>query len=115
LILDEVHRYRNWPQEIKNIYDDHPSLKVIFTGLSMIHINQSKADLSRRAIVYELRGLSFREYLNLSAKKNYSSLTFDELLKNHTSIATAGITGDGLSLPHNNSLHFKPLQVVRKL
>ena len=93
LVLDEVHRYQQWSQEIKNIYDDHPDLQVIFTGSSMIHINQSKADLSRRAMVYELRGLSFREYLNLSVKKDYSSITMDELLKDHTSIA-ASVSSD---------------------
>ncbi len=89
LIVDEVHRYRNWSQEIKNIHDDHPDLQVIFTGSSMIHINQSKADLSRRAVIYELWGLSFREYLNLSAGKIYPAIKLDELLKNHTSIATS--------------------------
>lgn len=89
LVLDEVHRYPNWSQEIKNIYDDHSDLRVIFTGSSMIHINQSKADLSRRAMIYELRGLSFREYLNLSAKRNYPVIKLDELLKNHTSVATS--------------------------
>ena len=89
LVLDEVHRYRNWSQEIKNIYDDHPDLQVIFTGSSMIHINQSKADLSRRVMIYELRGLSFREYLNVSTKKNYQVMKLDELLKNHTSLGTS--------------------------
>jgi predicted AAA+ superfamily ATPase len=87
LLLDEVHRYANWSQELKNIYDDLPELKVIFTGSSMIHLNQAKGDLSRRAIMYELAGLSFREYLNYTLGYNYSSISFDDLISNHTQIA----------------------------
>ncbi len=87
LLLDEVHRYANWSQELKNIYDDQPELKVIFTGSSMIHLNQAKGDLSRRAVMYELEGLSFREYLNYSLGHNYSSISFDDLINNHTQIA----------------------------
>jgi len=87
LLLDEVHRYANWSQELKNIYDDRPELKVIFTGSSMIHINQAKGDLSRRAVMYELAGLSFREYLNYSLGYNFSPISFDELISNHTQIA----------------------------
>lgn len=64
LLLDEVHRYANWSQEIKNIYDDQPDLQIIFTGSSIMHLNLTKGDLSRRAIMYELSGLSFREFLN---------------------------------------------------
>lgn len=88
LVLDEVHRYKNWSQEVKNIYDDHPELHVIFTGSSLLHINQSKADLSRRAVVYELRGLSFREYVNLQANKSYQPIAIAEILESHTPIAT---------------------------
>lgn len=87
LLLDEVHRYANWSQELKNIYDDRPELKVIFTGSTMIHLNQAKGDLSRRAVMYELEGLSFREYLNYSLGYNYSSISFDDLISNHTQIA----------------------------
>jgi predicted AAA+ superfamily ATPase len=87
LLLDEVHRYANWSQELKNIYDDLPELKVIFTGSSMIHLNQAKGDLSRRAIMYELAGLSFREYLNYTLGCKYSSISFDDLISNHTQIA----------------------------
>src|ERR1700742_3593637 len=56
LLLDEVHRYPAWSQELKNIYDDFPDLKVVFTGSSIMHINRSKADLSRRAVMYDLHG-----------------------------------------------------------
>src|ERR1035437_493226 len=59
LILDEVHKYLNWSAEIKNCYDFFPDLKIIFTGSSIIDISKQQGDLSRRALIYELPGLSF--------------------------------------------------------
>lgn len=87
LLLDEVHRYTNWSQEIKNIYDDHPHLKVIFTGSSIMHINRAKGDLSRRAVMYELFGLSYREYLNFALNKSFTAISFDDIIHFHTQIA----------------------------
>lgn len=87
LLLDEVHRYPSWSQELKNIYDDLPDLQVIFTGSSIMHLNTAKGDLSRRAIMYELHGLSFREFLNLRSKTNFESIGLNELIKDHTAIA----------------------------
>jgi predicted AAA+ superfamily ATPase len=66
LFLDEVHKYPNWSVELKNIYDLHKNLKVTFTASSLLEILNSKADLSRRAIVFFMQGLSFREYLNFT-------------------------------------------------
>ena len=87
LVLDEVHRYPTWSQEIKNLYDDHHDLKIIFTGSSAIHLEKAKADLSRRAIVYELHGLSFREYVGISTGLTLPHHELGSILQNHTSIA----------------------------
>jgi uncharacterized protein len=87
LLLDEVHRYANWSTELKNIYDDHPTLQVIFTESSLIHIHKAKGDLSRRAVVYELPGLSFREFLNLTLGLDIKPLAFNGLIKNHVAIS----------------------------
>src|SRR5690606_9077634 len=87
LFLDEVHKYPNWSQEIKNIYDDYPNLQIVFTGSSLLEILNARADLSRRAVSYQLQGLSFREYINLSLKKQFSILTLEEILQNHQQIA----------------------------
>lgn len=87
LLLDEVHRYQNWSQELKNIYDDQPDLQIIFTGSSLIHLNQARGDLSRRAVMYELAGLSFREYLNFTQGTALDSINFEQLLENHTKTA----------------------------
>jgi predicted AAA+ superfamily ATPase len=87
LLLDEVHRYANWSQEIKNIYDDQPDLQVIFTGSSIMHLNKAKGDLSRRAVMYELAGLSFREYLNFAHDHSFQPVSFEQLIEQHTGIA----------------------------
>lgn len=87
LLLDEVHRYANWSQEIKNIYDDQPDLQIIFTGSSIMHLNLAKGDLSRRAIMYELSGLSFREFLNFTLETDLEPITFEKLISDHTAIA----------------------------
>ncbi len=65
LFIDEIHKYPAWSVELKNIYDAFPDLKVVFTGSSILDILKGSADLSRRAIIYKLHGLSFREYLIL--------------------------------------------------
>lgn len=83
LFLDEVHKYPNWSQELKNIYDDNPDLKIVFTGSSLLEILNARADLSRRAIVYTMQGLSYREYLNLKLGLNFSKIHLNEILSNH--------------------------------
>ena len=87
IALDEVHRYPNWAVEIKNIYDDMPDLKLIFTGSSLLHLNKSKADLSRRAVMYSMPGLSFREFLWFETGINFNKFELDEILTNHTKIS----------------------------
>lgn len=87
LFLDEVHKYPNWSQEIKNIYDDHPGLHVVITGSSLLEILNARADLSRRAIVYHLQGLSFREYLNFTQEQYFPVYSMDDVLHHHQEIA----------------------------
>jgi uncharacterized protein len=87
LLLDEVHRYPGWSQELKNIYDDEPDLQIMFTGSSIIHLDKSKGDLSRRAVMYELQGLSFREFLSLETNQQLKAISFEDLLTQHTEIA----------------------------
>ena len=87
LFLDEVHKYPNWSQELKNIYDDLPELKVVFTGSSLLEILNAKSDLSRRAIVYEMQGFSFREYLNRNKNLALPILKLEDILTNHLSLS----------------------------
>lgn len=87
LVLDEVHRYPNWSIELKNIYDDFPNLKVIFTGSSLLEINRGKADLSRRAVMYNMCGLSLREFINFETGEKFEPIALEQLLTNHRQIA----------------------------
>lgn len=87
LFLDEVHKYPNWAQELKNIYDDYPQLKIVFTGSSLLEILNARADLSRRAVIYTMQGLSYREYLNLILKENLPIFSLADLLSNHIGLA----------------------------
>jgi len=87
LLIDEVHHYPNWSLELKNIYDLFPDLKVVYTGSSLLHLSKGLSDLSRRSVVYNLPGLSLREFINFSTKLNLAPISLDEILANHESIA----------------------------
>lgn len=81
LVLDEVHKYKNWSTEIKNIYDVFTDIKIIFTGSSIIDISKQEGDLSRRAVMYELPGLSYREFLSLKYNLQLPVFSLNEILK----------------------------------
>lgn len=87
LFIDEVHKYKNWSVELKNIYDSHSKLQIVFTGSSLLEILNARSDLSRRALVYNMQGLSFREYLNFNYKTNFEPLSLEDILSNHVKIA----------------------------
>ncbi|MFM2225053.1 MAG: hypothetical protein RJA07_1255 [Bacteroidota bacterium] len=86
LFLDEVHKYEQWSKALKNIYDSLPNLKVVFTGSSVMHILHGSADLSRRAVMYRLHGLSFREYLQIETGKKFDAISLDDIITNHQNI-----------------------------
>ncbi len=89
LFLDKIHKYTNWSQELKNCYDRFPEIKIVFTGSSVLHILEGDADLSRRAVVYEMEGLSFREFINIETKNKFDFNTYSltDIIENHTEIA----------------------------
>ncbi|OYT11229.1 MAG: AAA family ATPase [Bacteroidetes bacterium 4572_112] len=87
LFIDEVHKYSNWSVELKNIYDHFPNLKVVFTGSSLLEILNSKSDLSRRALVYDMQGMSFREFLIYRYNMEFEPIGLDSILKNHTELS----------------------------
>jgi predicted AAA+ superfamily ATPase len=88
LYIDEVHKYKNWAIEIKNIYDTYPNINIVFTGSSIIDILKQNVDLSRRAVIYYLHGLSFREYLSFLGIGEIKAIALSDILKNHTTIAS---------------------------
>ena len=87
LYIDEVHKYSGWSRELKQIYDMHPSLHIVFTGSSVLDIYRGKADLSRRALMYFMYGLSFREYLALFHGVKCPVFGLDEILANQAVIS----------------------------
>lgn len=78
--FDETHKYPNWNQELKNLYDSYPDIKIVFSGSSSLDLIKGTYDLSRRAVIYKIAGLSFREYLLFNNIANISSFTLEELL-----------------------------------
>lgn len=87
LFIDEIHKYPDWSRVLKNIYDSFPTLKVVFTGSSVLDILQGSADLSRRAIMYRLQGLSFREYLALYHNYHTPAYTLEQIIQNEVKLA----------------------------
>ena len=84
LFLDEIHKYKGWQQEVKNIYDSYPGLHIVVTGSSMLRLEESlMGDLSRRHRQYSLEGLSFREYLELEQVAQLPILSLETVLNNH--------------------------------
>jgi len=81
LYIDEIHKYKGWSVEVKNIYDQIPDLQVVYTGSSILELEKGGADLSRRKLEYKLHGLSFREFLNISQGWSLPACTLDEILR----------------------------------
>jgi predicted AAA+ superfamily ATPase len=86
LFIDEIHRYSEWSRELKLIYDYHPKLKVVFTGSSILDIKKGAADLSRRAVMYQMNGLSFREYLAMFHNIHAPKVTLQDVIEHKPTI-----------------------------
>ena len=87
LIIDEIHKIKDFEIPLKLIYDSFFSLNVIFTGSNAIAIDNAKADLSRRAVIHKLPVLSFREFLELETNKTFEPLLLEDILSNHISLS----------------------------
>ncbi len=87
LLIDQVFKYPNWSEDIRYCYDTYSSLKIIFTGSSVMQLKEDNVELKGVVQSYNLRGFSFREYLNLMTGLRLQSYTLDELLENHEKIA----------------------------
>ncbi|MDQ7060850.1 MAG: AAA family ATPase [Sulfurimonas sp.] len=95
LCFDEIHKYESWSGELKAIYDTYPDIKVIATGSSSLEVNKGSHDLSRRALVYNMYGMSFREFLELHYEFKFDAYTLEEILVDHKAIAENIITTIG--------------------
>ena len=81
LFVDEIHKYKDWARELKLIYDYHPELNIVFTGSSVLDIKKGASDLSRRAVMYHMQGMSFREYLQLFHQIAVRTYSLEEILE----------------------------------
>lgn len=98
LFIDEVHHCLEWSRLIKTAIDSYPGLKIVYSGSSILKIGQGMADLSRRETVYNLKGLSFREFLEYEGLGDFPVVGYGELKKSHRKIA-AGVCGRVKILP----------------
>lgn len=89
IAIDEIHKYKNWANELKTIYDSFPELIIRFSGSSQLNILNEKFDLSRRAVISYVKPLSFREFLKLSQDINLNKLSFDDIILNHNELSTS--------------------------
>ena len=86
LFIDEVHKYPDWSRELKMMYDSLPDLWIRFTGSSILDIQKGEADLSRRAPMYHMQGLSFREFLKIRHEIDAPLLTLDDIVGNQSDL-----------------------------
>lgn len=87
LLIDQVFKQPNWSRELRECYDKYPQLKIIFTGSSVMRLKEENPELNGLVMSYNLRGFSFREYLNLKAHTHFTPLTLNEIVSNHEAIA----------------------------
>ena len=88
LFIDEVHKYHGWSRELKQIYDSYNDLQVVISGSSILDIYKGMADLSRRVPIYEMQGMSFREYLRLFHNIEVPAYTLDDVLSHKVELST---------------------------
>lgn len=88
IVIDEVHKCQNWVQELKNIYDSFPDIRIRISGSSMINILYEKYDLSRRLVLYTVPHLSFREFLSMQKGMEFKKLELEDILKNSVTLSS---------------------------
>ena len=88
IFIDEIHHAENWSRLAKTITDSYPDLNIVYSGSSILKLSAGEADLSRRQAVYNLKGLSFREFLSFEGVMNEQVLSLDDIVSNHRAIAS---------------------------
>ena len=87
LLIDQVFKYPDWSKELRICYDKFPDLKIVFSGPAVMRLKEENPDLAGKVAVYQLRGFSFREYLNLVQNKQFPTYKLKEIIQNHHEIA----------------------------
>jgi len=92
IFFDEVHKFKHWQTLIKSLYDDYPDLNIVYTGSSMLQIDAKEGDLSRRQRVYELKGMSFREFIEFESGIQLECVELKDILERHSNIASVVVS-----------------------
>ena len=92
ICFDEIHKYRDWSLELKSIFDTFPDLRMLASGSSALEIAKGSHDLSRRALLYRMHGLSFREYLGLNCGTHFDKILLTTILGDHQRAADSVVT-----------------------
>ena len=87
LLIDQMFKYADWSHDLRVCYNSFPDLRIVFTGSSVMRLKEENPELGGIVKIYYLRGLSFREFLNLQSGNSFRAYTLDEILKNHQEIA----------------------------
>jgi len=87
LLIDQTFKYENWSKELRECYDKFPTLHIVFSGSSVMRLIENNTDLQNIVASYNLRGFSFREYLNYNTGCDFSTYSLDDILQNHTTLA----------------------------
>lgn len=86
LLIDQVFKQPNWSRELRKCYDRYPELHIVFTGSSVMRLKEENPELNGIVKSYNLRGFSFREFLNLQSNQHFRPYTLDEIISNHEQI-----------------------------
>lgn len=105
LLIDQVFKQQDWSSELRQCYDQCPGLKIVFTGSSVMRLKEENPELGGIVKSYNLRGFSFREYLNLLTGKNFAKYTLDEILERHVDIANEFAQQIDIQSHFTNYLH----------
>ena len=103
--IDEVHKYKGWSGILKTLVDELHDLRIVYTGSSLLEIDNAKVDMSRRQTPYTLKGMSFREYLEYDGILKINAVTLEELLANHVPIAMDIVSKTKVLVAFDTYLH----------
>lgn len=103
--IDEVHKYKGWSGILKTLVDELHDLRIVYTGSSLLEIDNAKVDMSRRQTPYTLKGMSFREYLEYDGILKMNAVTIEELLSNHVPIAMDIVSKTKVLVAFDTYLH----------
>jgi len=92
LLIDQVFKQPNWSSDLRRCYDNYPELKIVFTGSSVMRLKEENPELNGIVKSYNLRGFSFREFLNYMSGHSFSSYSLNDIIENHEQIATQILT-----------------------